>query len=232
MPERAFSSSSSGRHGMSKSARVYDDLRALIIGLRLKPGTKLDKHEICGRLSVSRQPLSEAVARLAEEHLLDVAPQKGTYVARIRLSDVAEAAFMRRALEVATVSAVASRVSDEALQRLDRLLDYQTTALKGEDWDGYYVLDVRFHAMLAERLSMPRLASAIEVARAPLERARRLLIPSPGRAETALDEHYKIFAALKARDAERAGVAMGAHIDRFMSEITQFAAENRWLFEQ
>ena len=49
------------RRGVSKAALVYDDLRASIIDLALKPGTRLDKQEICGRLGISRQPLAEAV---------------------------------------------------------------------------------------------------------------------------------------------------------------------------
>ena len=77
-----------------------------IISLALKPGARIDKTEICDRLRISRQPLAEAIARLAEERLVDVEPQKGTFVARIRLSDVAEATFVRRALEIATVEAI------------------------------------------------------------------------------------------------------------------------------
>ena len=87
----------------SKSGRVYEELRSAIITLRLQPGAQIDKAEICDRLEVSRQPLSEALARLAEERLVAVEPQKGTYVTRIRMNDVAEAAFVREALEVCVV---------------------------------------------------------------------------------------------------------------------------------
>jgi GntR family transcriptional regulator, rspAB operon transcriptional repressor len=102
------------RRSVSKAALVYEDLRAAIIDLRLSPGARIEKLEICERLGVSRQPLAEAIGRLADERLVEVEPQKGTFVARIRLADVAEAAFVRRALEVATVAAIAEGI-DEAL---------------------------------------------------------------------------------------------------------------------
>jgi DNA-binding GntR family transcriptional regulator len=224
-------SSGFARRGLSKATLVYDDLRASIIDLALKPGTRVDKHEICQRLGVSRQPLAEAVARLADDGLLDVEPQKGTFVARIRLADVAEAAFVRRALEVATAAAIAEGMDEIALKRLDRSLAYQAAALKAKDWEVFYALDVRFHSMLFERIAMRRLAAAVDNARAPLERARRLLLPTPGRTQDTLREHRAVFEALSARDSAAAGSAMGAHLDAVLAQIKRFAARQPDLFE-
>jgi DNA-binding GntR family transcriptional regulator len=219
------------RRGLSKAVLVYEDLRASIIDLALKPGTRLDKHEICGRLGISRQPLSEAVSRLASERLVDVEPQKGTFVARIRLSDVAEASFVRRALEVATAAAIAATMDEVVLKRLDRLLTYQAATIEAKDWEEFYGLDVRFHSMLFERIAMSRVAAAVEISRAPLERARRLLVPSPGRSQETLGEHRAIYAAFAKRNADAAGVAMGAHLDRALAEINRFAVRQPDLFE-
>jgi DNA-binding GntR family transcriptional regulator len=210
---------------------VYEDLRASIIGLELKPGARIDKGELCLRLRVSRQPLAEAIARLAEERLLEVEPQKGTFVARIRLSDVAEAAFVRRALEMAAVAEIAPVMDEGTLKRLERNLGYQAAALKVKDWEEFYALDVRFHTMLFERLANQRLQDAVESSRAQLERARRLTLPTPGRAPSTLKEHRAIFAALKARDAAKAAAAMGEHLDAVMAELRRFATRQPELFE-
>jgi DNA-binding GntR family transcriptional regulator len=210
---------------------VYDHLRAAIIGLEMKPGARIDKIELCDRLQVSRQPLAEAVARLAEERLVVVEPQKGTFVARISLADVAEAAFLRRALEVAAVAAIAPGIDEVMLKRLERLLAYQAAALKADDADEFYALDVRFHTMLFDRLAMRRVAEAVETSRAPLERIRRILLPTPGRRQNTLREHRAIFAALAARDAGKAVAAMGAHLDQVMEDLRTFAARQPDLFE-
>jgi len=226
----AFGSSAQSRRGLSKAVVVYDDLRSAIIGLELKPGARIDKSEVCGRLGVSRQPLAEAIARLAEERLVEVEPQKGTFIARIRMADVAEAAFVRRALEVATVEAVAAGMDEAALARLERVLGYQAAALKAKDAAEFYALDVRFHTMLFERLAMRRVAEVVETSRAQLERARRLMLPT-GRSQHTLKEHRAIFAALEARDPARAARAMGAHLDEVMEELKRFAARQPELFE-
>ena len=218
------------RRSLSKAALVYDDLRASIVDLAAKPGARIDKQEICRRLGVSRQPLAEAITRLAEERLVDVEPQKGTFVARIRLSDVSEAAFVRRALEVATVIAIAPDMDDVTLKRLERILAYQGAALKAKDADEFYALDVRFHAMLFDKLGMRRVAEAVDSSRAPLERARRLLLPTP-RTPGSLREHREIVAGLAKRDPRAAAAAMGAHLDAVLSEIRKFAARQPQLFE-
>ena len=224
-------SSSHPRRGLSKAALVYDDLRSSIIGLSLKPGARIDKNEVCDRLRVSRQPLAEAIARLADERLLDVEPQKGTFVARIRLADVAEAAFVRRALEVATVEAIAGELDDATIGRLDRNLVYQAAAVKAKDVEEFYALDLRFHTMLFERLSMRRVAEVVDTSRAQLERIRRLLLPAPGRNQNTVREHRAILAALSERDPKLAAKAMGEHLDQVMGELRKFAATQPDLFE-
>ena len=55
------------------TASVTDELRRAIVTLALKPGETLDKGAICERLGVSRFPVSEALARLQIEGLVDIA---------------------------------------------------------------------------------------------------------------------------------------------------------------
>src|SRR5688500_7505330 len=154
------------RKAGSKAGLAYDELRAAIIALKLEPGAQIDKAEVCERLGVSRQPLSEALSRLAEERLVTVEPQKGTYVTRIRMSDVAEAAFLREALEVATVRQLARDIDEETIDRLRLLVRYQAAAVAAGDVEEFYALDLRFHATLFGRLAFRRVAEAVEAARA------------------------------------------------------------------
>ena len=156
---------SAARKAGSKSGLVYDELRSAIIALKLQPGAQIDKNEMCERLGVSRQPVSEALSRLAEERLVTVEPQKGTYVTRIRMSDVVEAAFVREALEVATVRKLASEIDEETLDRLRLLVSYQAAAVAAGDVEEFYLQDVRFHSTLFAKLAFRRVAEAVESAR-------------------------------------------------------------------
>src|ERR1044072_6149068 len=89
--------------------RVQEVIRDAIVRLELPPGTAIDKVALCARLGVSRFPVAEALGRLAAEGLVEVLPQRGTPVARIDLADCRQAMFIRRALEIEAVRAVAPR---------------------------------------------------------------------------------------------------------------------------
>jgi GntR family transcriptional regulator, rspAB operon transcriptional repressor len=215
----------------SKAGLVYDELRTSIVALKLQPGAQIDKAEICGRLGVSRQPVSEALARLAEERLVTVEPQKGTYVTRIRMSDVKEAAFVREALEVATVRSVARDMDDATLDRLKLYVEYQSAAAAARDIEEFYALDVRFHATIFGRLAYRRVAEVVESARSQTERIRRLLLPKPHHTANTIVEHEAILDGLSARDPERAAQAMHRHLSNVLNELHKFAGERPDLFE-
>lgn len=94
-----------GRGGTTE--RVLAVLREAIIGFELAPGEDIDKLAICERLGVSRFPVSEALARLQSEGLVEILPQRGTRVSRIRLAEVRQSMFIRRALESQAVRTLA-----------------------------------------------------------------------------------------------------------------------------
>jgi DNA-binding GntR family transcriptional regulator len=219
------------RKAGSKSGLVYDRLRSEIISLRLEPGAQIDKAEICGRFEVSRQPVSEALTRLAEERLVTVEPQKGTYVTRIRMRDVAEAAFLREALEIATVRRVAPDIDDETLDRLKLIVDYQSAATAADDIEEFFLLDIRFHTTLLARVAFPRVSEVVESARAQTERIRRLLLPTPRRNIDTIAEHKAIVSQLAHRNPTGAADAMRVHLGKGLQTLNEFAAERPELFE-
>src|SRR5215475_14231705 len=112
----------------SKAERVYDSLRRRIRELALPPGAPLRKEEIALELGVSRAPVSEAIARLAEEGLVEVFPQHGSFVAPIRAADVRESLFIRTALETEAMRRLAPVADKTLMQSLEQNLGDQTEA--------------------------------------------------------------------------------------------------------
>jgi len=197
---------------LSKTERVYAVLRRRIRELALQPGAPLRKEEIALELGVSRAPVSEAIARLAEEGLIDVFPQHGSFVATIRASDVRESLFIRAALEVEAMRRLAPLADAATLDKLDVNIAAQTRALKSGNLEQFYDLDEGLHAALFGALEAPRAIRLLEAARAPLDRIRRLALPETGRPEQTLAEHRALVDALRTRDGEFAAAAMRAHL--------------------
>src|ERR671921_101679 len=108
---------------------IYGQIRQDIISLRLRPGTRLSENELALRFGTSRAPVREAIIRLAEEGLIEVLPQRGSFVTRISLSAMERARFVREALEVAVVRRAAERgLSPEAMRQAAAVIAEQENA--------------------------------------------------------------------------------------------------------
>jgi len=209
--------------------QVERSLRSAIVALDFSPGEFIDKGAVCAVLGVSRFPVSEALARLAAEGLVEILPQRGSRAARIRLSEIKESMLIREALEGAVAETAAKHLSSRAIQALRSNLDAQEEAVSKGDRSGFYALDLEFHTILVEGLEMPRVGAAIEASRANIDRVRRLL-SSPRRHAVTLAEHREIFRALEAHDAQAARRAMEAHLAAVVEELARFSVEHADVF--
>lgn len=205
-------SSIANAQDQSKAERVYQELRRRIRELVLPPGAPLRKEELALELGVSRAPVSEAVARLADEALVNVYPQHGSFVAPIRANDVRESLFIRTALEIEAARRVTQAADPVLLSRMEHNLHCQDEALGAGDLTRFYDLDEDLHAMIFSALNAPRALRLLEAARAPLDRPRRLTLPQQDRAGSTLAEHRRLVDAIKSGDPEFASAAMRLHL--------------------
>ncbi|HEY2708111.1 MAG TPA: GntR family transcriptional regulator [Caulobacteraceae bacterium] len=196
----------------SKTDRVYAHMRRRIRELALPPGAPLRKEELALELGVSRAPVSEAIARLAEEGLVEVFPQHGSFVAPIRAADVRESLFIRAALEAEAMRRLATHADAALMARLDENLGFQSEALADQDLARFYDLDEALHGLLFAAVESPRATRILDAARAPLDRVRRLALPEPGRPEATFAEHLRLVEAVRSGDPEFAAAAMRVHL--------------------
>ncbi len=214
----------------SLAQRVYLSLKDAILTLTFGPGEILRKPEICAELGVSRSPVAEAVARLAAEALVDVIPQAGTFVARFSMDEIREGAFLREALEVAAIDLVAGSITEDQLVLLRRNLRVQEALIADGDTIGFHQLDAQMHELLLSFTGFRRLPMLSETAWVHVNRARRLVLPAPGRIAATLHEHHAILAALEARDPSAARAAAQLHLRQLVRVLEPLVVERPDLF--
>jgi len=183
--------------------------------LKIPPGAPLRKNEIAIECGVSRAPVSEAIARLAAEGLVDVFPQNGSFVSPIRPEDIRESMFIRMALEVEAVKRATQNASPELLRRLEENIQAQSDALQEKVLDlvKFDDLDEALHAEIIAAMESPRAQHLLETARVLLDRPRFLALPLHHRPEYSFNEHCRIVDAIKTGDAEFAAAAMRVHLN-------------------
>jgi DNA-binding GntR family transcriptional regulator len=213
----------------SVTQSVTDQLRRGIVTLELKPGEILDKGAICERLGVSRFPVSEALARLQAEGLVEIMPQRGSLVSRVKIGDVVEYMLIRKALESEAIRVLVARKPPGVADKLEHNLSEQARAAKRGDRETFHRFDMEFHEILFEAMAFSRIRAVIDSARANLDRARRLIL-DPRRLTATQAEHKAIADGIAAGDAERAVAAMRRHIDKVTGELLAFARQAPELF--
>ena len=70
--------------------QVYLTLRRDILNWRLLPGRRLSEKDIAGRMNISKTPVREAFIKLQGEGLLEIRPQRGTYVSLMDMEQIEE----------------------------------------------------------------------------------------------------------------------------------------------
>ncbi|WP_254055828.1 GntR family transcriptional regulator [Ruegeria sp. EL01] len=214
----------------SLAQRVYLAIKQAILGLDFPPGAILRKASICDRLGVSRAPVSEAIARLAAEGLVDVVPQSGTRVSYFSMIEIREGAFLREALELAAVAKVARDLTDEQRKKLSRNMRLQELLIEDEDVPGFYQADEEFHALLMEFTGISKLTDVAQTVSLQVNRARMLLLPTPGRIAETIAEHRTIFDAVSRQNVPNAQEAMRLHLGQLMPRIEMLQQEKPELF--
>lgn len=95
-------------------------IKASIMDYYFKPGQLVSEIETSKELGLSRTPVREALILLEEEKLIEVKPQKGTFVTYIDMDLVYSAIFFRQTLEKAVILEACKNITEEALEKMKK----------------------------------------------------------------------------------------------------------------
>ncbi|MCB8879336.1 GntR family transcriptional regulator [Acidisoma cellulosilytica] len=210
---------------ITSAVAIYRHLHAAILSNALPPGTALQDKLLCAEFAVSRTPVREALIRLAEDGLVDIFPQSGTFVSRIKADAIPEALDIRQALESLAVSRAAALAKPTDIARLDQLLARQTALAEAGDTGLFHEADEFFHetiGMIADRPGLWRLVKQVKL---QIDRTRVLTLPAPGRMIQVVSEHRLVRDAIAAGDAVSAQVAMTDHLNVVIPDLARLRGE-------
>ncbi|MFZ4788889.1 MAG: GntR family transcriptional regulator, partial [Beijerinckiaceae bacterium] len=214
MPVRAGVGRVSG--SKTASALIHTALRMDIIRLVRRPGDPISEKELAQQFGVSRTPVREALLRLAEERLVEIFPQSGTFVARIPLADLPEAILVRRSLEVTMAELAAQRRKPEGLTAMAKAIEWQKQAAGQQDMNAFHQADDDFHAAIALAADHPGVWALVQSVKTQVDRYRRLTLPVPGRMKAVISDHEPIDAAIRKGQPADAMRLMAEHLSMLM----------------
>ncbi|GAE36362.1 GntR family transcriptional regulator [Halalkalibacter akibai] len=191
---------------------VYNVLRENIISLKLEPGLSISEKEISEKLQVSRTPVREAFVKLVQDELLEVYPQRGSFVALIDLNHVEEARFIREHLEKAAIGLACKTFSPEHLNRLEFNIHMQKRCVEIKDYKKFFELDEEFHETISEGCGKKRIWGIIQQMNVHLNRVRMLSLTEQHNWEVILRQHEEMIEAIKDQNVKRAKKVIREHL--------------------
>lgn len=201
------------------ATQIHAALRDEIVRMQLKPLDMLNEKQLGQRFGVSRTPVREALLRLADEGLVEIYPQSGTFVSRIPRRALYEAILIRKALEATTVSLAIASMKDDRLRELDA----NQMALKQAADSGaiprFHQIDSEFHQLIADIAGYPGIWAVIAQVKVQIDRYRYMTLPQNGRLDLVIAEHAAVIEGMRRRDDGAAVLAMTRHIGRLTEEL-------------
>jgi len=199
--------------------RVAERIRDAIHDGSYAPGTRLVERSVARELGVSHIPVREALARLADEGLVDRLPRRGARVAALTPTELDEISSLRTVLEQLVARRARQRMTPQAELELRVIADRMLEAADAGDVDLLVTLDQRFHERLwelADHELLNELAAQVRGRIVAFLRAAASSLPPEG-----LREHARTHTALVAAIAD----GTPAMAQREMARHIQVAAD-------
>jgi len=202
-----------------------------IVNLNLKPGQAISENEIADMLGVSRTPVREALIELSRASIVEIYPQKGTYISLIDMEIVEESRFMRCVLEKAIVELACDMLSEEDMVALEDNIHLQESCVKRSDYKRLLSLDNSFHELLFKACNKERTHNLIEGMMTHFDRVRILNLAEMDMQRT-VNDHKEILQAIRNKDKERAVANMTRHLTRVILDQSYLAEKHPEYFKQ
>lgn len=210
------------RHNLKEDVAAY--VRELIFGGQFKPGMKVDQDRIADTLGVSKLPVREALILLESEGIIESYPRRGAFVAPLTPDDVYDHYHIFALLVSAAAERAATRITDEEIEQLERLLQQMEEWDSSESAAGQEQLNDEFHRIINRAGGSRRLNAVLRSLSHGIP--SRLYHQTRGWTDMAQKEHRAIVEALRARDPEGAAAAAAAHVDSGASHAVRILRES------
>lgn len=202
-----------------ENARTYA-IRVLldnIVNLELAPGSAVSENELSSALSLSRTPVREALIELSRNNLVEIQPQKGSYISKIDYELVEESRFMRLVVENAVLKLACENITQEYLDALEANVEKQRKYTDTDNAAQFMELDNEFHRLLFESVHKMWTYKIVNDQMVHFNRLRALSLKSIKNQYT-LKDHEDILYAIQRKDAEMAEMLITRHLTRHQME--------------
>ena len=198
------------------SERAYFRIKKMISDYRFSPGSRLNVEQLARDLGTSRTPIWEAVRRLEQEGLVKNIPNRGVFLVELTREAVVELYTVREVLEGMAARLAVQRLSDKALEKMEKQLQAQEKFVAEEDLVAYSKSDFDFHACIYAACGNAILREMLESIKDKVRPFKMRITPI---LTELFNDHQMIVRALRLRDPLLAEMAFREHNQRVLKQL-------------
>lgn len=203
--------------------RLVEHLRAYIVEAGLSVGERLpSERELAEKLSVSRASVRQAIVALEVQGIVEVRHGEGAFLRMTRMDTLPMTELMelkrrlpdildaREAIEVKLAALAAQRRDDDDLSACSAALAGMEREIGGGEIGE--VGDQAFHQSVVRAAKSQLLARMYDILLKDIAVSRHESLSQVGRPQASLEQHRRVFQAIKDGDAAAASAAMRDHL--------------------
>ncbi len=189
-------------------------LKGNIISLDLEPGKAISENELATELGISRTPVREAIIELSKAYLIEIYPQRGSFVSLIDPKMVEEARFLRRVMDIAVIETACDEADEAGIAALEENVSLQEFYLEKGMTEKIFNLDNKFHREIYKVAKKDILYEIHSTIMIHFDRVRTLSVMTV-RDYKVVNDHRNMLEAIKAKDKETAVALVNKHLTRY-----------------
>ena len=191
---------------------IYQEIFNAILSFRLRPGTRLTEENLSKIFNVGRTTIRSALLRLSQDHIIEIKPNKGAYIASPTVKQAKDILEARKLIEVAIVKDVIKYATDSDYELLRKIVISEQDNLDQEHIIEGLQLGGDFHLMLAKISQNSTLEHLITVL-VPQTSLVIVLYEKPDAPKCSHFEHFELIEIMQQGEVEKATEIMRHHIE-------------------
>ncbi len=198
---------------MLATGEIYEILRKEILELKLAPGQALSEIQMSGRFNISRTPIRSVFAYLERDGLVEIRPQKGTYVSLIDLDIAEQTIFIRIQLELAAMRHLARHPNLSLFNQLEKNLEQQKQQIiEGVIDTDFLRADSQFHELCIASIGKRKAWQMIQNMEVHYKRYRLIDYHHEDVYKTLHQEHSALYHLMKEGNVEQINSTLTSHL--------------------
>lgn len=190
-----------------------------IIEGTLEAGFELTSVNLSKRFQTSRTPVREALAILQREGLVDIQMRRRPRVSAISEKEIRDLYAVRASLYSLVSQEIIRNTSDDDINLLCAPLAVMEEAVADNDVTNYFARSVEFRHIESRICQNDAVEAIIDSLGLRVYRLRRFGLSLPGRMQTSLEDHRRLYEAYVERDEQFACAITKALVSRALREI-------------